>query len=75
MYPVGGEAILVGDDVVGFTTTANFGDTVGRPIAYGYVPVEHLDRDDWAIEVYGEGVPATRHARPRYDPEGARLRG
>ena len=25
------------DDVVGFTTTANFGHTVGKPIAYGYV--------------------------------------
>jgi 4-methylaminobutanoate oxidase (formaldehyde-forming) len=75
VYPVGGEAILAGDAVVGFTTTANFGDTVAKPIAYGYVPVEHLDRTDWVIEVYGERVPATRHEAALYDPTGARLRG
>ena len=60
--------------VVGFTTTANFGDTIGKPIAYGYVPVEHLDRTDWVIEVYGEPIPATRHEGALYDPKGARLR-
>jgi glycine cleavage system aminomethyltransferase T len=47
---------------------------VGRPIAYGYVPVEHLHRADWVIEVYGEPVPATRHEAALYDPKGARLR-
>ena len=63
-----------GATVVGFTTTANFGDTVGKPIAYGYVPVGHLDRTDWVIEVYGEAIPATRHDGALYDPKGARLR-
>jgi 4-methylaminobutanoate oxidase (formaldehyde-forming) len=74
VYPVSGEAIILDDEVVGFTTTANFGDTIGRPIAYGYVPVEHLDRADWVIEVYGEAVPARRHDGALYDPKGARLR-
>jgi 4-methylaminobutanoate oxidase (formaldehyde-forming) len=74
VHPVGGEAILLGDDVVGFTTTANFGHTIDRPIAYGYVPVEHLGRTDWVIEVYGEAIPATRHDQALYDPKGTRLR-
>jgi sarcosine dehydrogenase len=74
VYPVGGEALLLDGEVVGFTTTANFGDTVGKPIVYGYVPVEHLDRTDWLIEVYGEQFPATRHARCVYDPDSTRLR-
>ena len=74
VYPVSGEAIILGDDCVGFTTTANFGDTIGKPIAYGYVPVEHLERTDWVIEVYGEPIPATRHDGALYDPKGARLR-
>ncbi len=39
-YPVSGEAIIVDETVVGFTTSANFGHTVGKPIAYGYLPVE-----------------------------------
>jgi sarcosine dehydrogenase len=74
-HPVGGEAIIAGDEVIGFTTSANFGDTIGKPIAYGYVPVEHLDRTDWVIEVFGEAIPATRHEGALYDPEGAKLRG
>jgi sarcosine dehydrogenase len=73
-YPVGGEAILLGDEVIGFTTTANFGDTVARPIAYGYIPIAHCTRTDFTIEVYGNPVEATRHDQPLYDPEGTRLR-
>jgi sarcosine dehydrogenase len=73
-HPVGGEAILVDDAVVGFTTTANFGDTVGKPIAYGYLPIEHCTRPDFTIEVYGTPIPATRHDGPLYDPESRRLR-
>jgi 4-methylaminobutanoate oxidase (formaldehyde-forming) len=74
-YPVSGEAIIADDEVVGFTTSANFGHTVGKPIAYGYVPVALADRTDFVIEVYGEPIPATRHAGPLYDPKNARLRG
>ncbi len=79
-YPVSGEAIIaVGGprdaEVVGFTTSANFGHTVGKPIAYGYLPVELTDRDDFVIEVYGEPIPAKRHDRALYDPDQARLKG
>ncbi|MFM7251482.1 MAG: FAD-dependent oxidoreductase [Ilumatobacteraceae bacterium] len=79
-YPVSGEAIMVagGDgSVVGFTTSANFGHTVGVPIAYGYVPVGLLDTvpdDGWVIEVYGEAIPAVRHRRPLHDPTNSRLK-
>ena len=73
-YPVSGEAIIVGSDVVGFTTSANFGHTVGKPIVYGYLPVEHCSRTDFIIEVYGEPIPATRHDRPLYDPDNTRLK-
>lgn len=73
-YPVGGEAIIAEGTVVGFTTSANFGHTVGAPIAYGYVPTAIADRTDFEIEVYGTAVPARRHDRPLYDPDGTRLR-
>jgi sarcosine dehydrogenase len=73
-FPVGGEAIIADDVVVGFTTSANFGHTVGKPIAYGYIPSELATRDDFVIEVYGEPVPARRHDRPLYDPDNRRLR-
>lgn len=74
-HPVGGEAILVGDDVVGFTTSANFGPTVGAPVVFGYVPTGLLEGDrQFTVEVYGEPYAATRHLQPLYDPSGRRLR-
>ena len=76
-YPVSGEAIMLPDgdgSVVGFTTSANFGHTVGKPIVYGYLPTELADRDDFVIEVYGEPIPAKRHDRPLYDPDNLRLK-
>jgi 4-methylaminobutanoate oxidase (formaldehyde-forming) len=73
-YPVSGEAIIADGAVVGFTTSANFGHTVGKPIAYGYLPVELAERTDFVIEVYGEPIPATRHDRALYDPDSARLK-
>ena len=74
-YPVSGEAIIADDEVVGFTTSANFGHTVAKPIAYGYLPVALADRRDFTIEVYGEAIPAVRHDAPLYDPTNVRLRG
>ncbi len=71
-YPVSGEAIIADGEVVGFTTSANFGHTIGKPIAYGYLPVEHSDRTDFVIEVYGEPIPATRHDGALYDATNAR---
>nr|MDP9465491.1 FAD-dependent oxidoreductase [Actinomycetota bacterium] len=77
-YPVSGEAIIAvgprGSTVVGFTTSANFGHTIGKPIAYGYLPIELADRTDFVIEVYGEPIPATRHDGALYDPTNARLK-
>jgi sarcosine dehydrogenase len=74
-YPVSGEAIIADGNVVGFTTSANFGHSVGKPIAYGYVPAALAERADFVVEVYGEPIKATRHSRPLYDPTNARLRG
>jgi sarcosine dehydrogenase len=73
-YPVGGEAILADGKVVGFTTSANFGHTISKPIVYGYLPAELAERTDFVIEVYGEPIPATRRDGPLFDPANARLR-
>jgi len=73
-YPVSGEAIIADGVVVGFTTSANFGHTVGKPIVYGYLPTALTDREDFIIEVYGEPIPAKRHDRPLYDPDNLRLK-
>ena len=74
-YPVSGEAIIADEHVVGFTTSANFGHTIAKPIAYGYLPTEYCDHTDFVIEVYGEPIPAVRHDGPLHDPKNTRLKG
>lgn len=71
---IGGEAVLADGHVVGTTTSAGFGHTVGRTIAFTYLPAD-LDGRDFAIEAYGRQYPATRGPRALYDPKGERLRG
>jgi sarcosine dehydrogenase len=73
-YPVSGEAIIADGEVVGFTTSANFGHTIGKPIVYGYLPIELATRSSFIIEVYGEPIEAVRHDGCLYDPSGLRLR-
>ena len=68
----GGEAILRGGTVLGVTSSANFGHTVGKPIAMGYVPAAEAGHRDYEIEVYSRSIPAVRHDEPLYDPKGTR---
>jgi 4-methylaminobutanoate oxidase (formaldehyde-forming) len=72
---VGGEAILLDGAVVGVTSSGNYGHTIGKPIVYGYLPAELAGRQGFAVEAYGEIVPATRHDRALYDPANLRLKG
>jgi 4-methylaminobutanoate oxidase (formaldehyde-forming) len=69
----GGEAILRKGEVLGITTSGNFGHTVGKPIVMGYVPAEQASHTDYEVETFGEAVPATRHDEPIYDPKRERL--
>ncbi len=73
-YPVSGEAIMLRGEVVGFTTSANFGHTVGKPVAYGYLPINLASEQGFEIEVYGEAIPAVRHDGALHDPSNARLK-
>jgi 4-methylaminobutanoate oxidase (formaldehyde-forming) len=71
---IGGEAILAGGSVVGTTTSAGYGYTVGKTIALGYLPAEFSNEAELAIEAYGKHFPARRAPRSLYDPKGERLR-
>ncbi len=71
---VGGECILRNGKVLGVTTSANFGHTIGKPIAYGYMPIEETAHRDFTIEVFGEPIAATRHDGPLHDPKNERLK-
>jgi 4-methylaminobutanoate oxidase (formaldehyde-forming) len=67
----GSEPIAYKGKVIGTTTGGGYGYTVGKTIAYGYVPVADAKHDDgYEIEVYKEVYPAKREAnRALYDPE------
>ena len=69
----GSEAILHDGEVVGITTSAGFGYTVGRWIAYGFLPAELSGETAFEIEAFCERLPATRCARALYDPARERI--
>ncbi len=71
---LGGEAILFNGEVVGLTTSANYGHATGKTIALGYVPAEIATATDFEIEAFGNLQPVTRGPRVLYDPAMKRLR-
>jgi 4-methylaminobutanoate oxidase (formaldehyde-forming) len=68
-----GACILRDGKVLGVTSSGGHGHSIGKPIAYGYVPAEEAGHDDYEIEVHGEVYPAKRLTRVAYDPERKRL--
>jgi 4-methylaminobutanoate oxidase (formaldehyde-forming) len=76
LMPVGKEAILEGDKVVGIVTSGGYGHTVKKPIAYGYLPIG-LSKSGTRlqIEVAARRYEATVEKEPLYDPENKRVRG
>ena len=68
---VGGE-----DEIVGRVTTGGYGYTVGRSIAYAYLPPDRAEPGtEVAVEIFGRWVPGEVAAEPLFDPKGERVRG
>ncbi len=75
IIPFGKEAVWHEGRPVSWTTSGNFGYTVGHAIAYAYLPVEIAKPGTRVeIEYFGERVPARVAKEPLYDPEGSRVR-
>ena len=71
---MGKEPILDGSRVIGYVTSANHGYTVGKFIAYGYLPLEHAKPGTSVeIEYFGRCHRATVSREPLYDPGRKRL--
>jgi glycine cleavage system aminomethyltransferase T/glycine/D-amino acid oxidase-like deaminating enzyme len=70
---MGKEPIWAEGDVIGYVTSANVGFTIGRGIAYGYLPVDvAVEGTAVEIEYFGERYAATVAADPLWDPKGER---
>ena len=70
----GGEAILRDGKVVGSTTSVGYGHTMAKTIAFGYLPAEDADKENFNIEAFGKNYKATRGARCLYDAKMERLK-
>ncbi|HLJ68057.1 MAG TPA: FAD-dependent oxidoreductase [Chloroflexota bacterium] len=75
-WVLGGEAVAVGNGVIGRVTSGGYGYTVEKSIAYTYLPIEH-SRPGSRVDVlwFGESIPATVTREPLYDPANARIMG
>ncbi len=75
LMPIGKEAILDGDKVVGLVTSGGFGYTVNKPIAYGYLPLAYsVPGTRLQIEVAAKRYEATVEREPLYDPKNLKVR-
>jgi glycine cleavage system aminomethyltransferase T len=73
---MGKEPVIVDGRAVGYVTSAAFGYTVGRSIAYAWLPAGAAAVGTRvAIRYFGEDLPATVSAEPLFDPGMERLRG
>ena len=71
---VGHEPVLVDGVPAGYVTSAAFGHTIGRPVAYAWLPAGLEVGTSVSIEYFGQPVRATVAAEPLVDPEMARIR-
>ena len=65
----GGEAIRRDGKVLGVTSTAGWGHTIGKAIAFGYVPAEEAGHADYEIEAFTRRHAATRIDGAAVDPQ------
>jgi 4-methylaminobutanoate oxidase (formaldehyde-forming) len=71
---LGSEPVRVGSEPVGRVTSGGYGYTVGRSIAYAYLPAEHDVGTEVAVEIFGEWVAGEIATEPLFDPRGERIR-
>ena len=65
----GGEAVMMGDRVVGSTASVVFGPTVGKILAFAYIkPEAAVPGTDLTVIVHGSPRPAKVLGEPAYDP-------
>ena len=73
---MGYEAVLSGDEVVGYVTTGNSGYSVGTYIAFAWVdPAYAAVGTDLTVEYFAERYPAKVADEPLFDPDMKRMKG
>ncbi|MFM7783453.1 MAG: aminomethyltransferase family protein, partial [Gammaproteobacteria bacterium] len=71
----GDEAILAGDEAVGYVSSGGYAHHAARSVAFAYVASAHAEPGTvLAIEISGTRRAATMLGEPLHDPGGARMR-
>ena len=71
---LGKEPVFVDERCVGYVTSAGYSPTIGRTIAYAWLPAATEVGDSVVVDYRGTGFTATVHAEPVVDPEMARIK-
>ncbi|WP_433831669.1 GcvT family protein [Actinoplanes sp. CA-015351] len=72
---MGKEPVFAGGTPVGYVTSASYGYTIGRTVAYAWLPASlSVPGTAVTVEYFGERLPATVAAEPLFDPKMERIR-
>jgi glycine cleavage system aminomethyltransferase T len=72
---LGKEPIYAEDEVVGYVTSGNYGYSVGKWVAYGYLPTAKAEPGtELDIAYLGRRFAAVVAREPLFDPQGTRLK-
>jgi glycine cleavage system aminomethyltransferase T/glycine/D-amino acid oxidase-like deaminating enzyme len=71
---LGKEPVYIDDGCVGYVTSAAYSPTVGRTIAYAWLPAGTGIGDSVTVDYRGTRHTAVVHAEPVVDPEMARIK-
>jgi glycine cleavage system aminomethyltransferase T len=71
---LGHEPVFVDGRPAGYVTSAAFGHTIGRPLAYAWLPATAVPGTGVEIEYFGRRIAATVVAEPVVDPGMTRIR-
>jgi dimethylglycine dehydrogenase len=70
------EAVLIGDQAVGYVSSGGYAHAVGKSVAFAYVPTGMAKAGTrFDVEINGARFPAEIQGAPLYDPKGQRMRG
>jgi len=74
------EPIYRDGEMVGYTTSAMYGHTLGASVAMGFVNnkagvnADYINSGSYAVEIAGKRYPAKASLRPLYDPKSERVK-
>ncbi len=71
---MGSEPVFVAGEVAGYVTSADFGYSLGRSIAYAWLPSALTQGDRVIVRYFDRMLAATLAEEPLFDPKGTRMR-